>query len=133
MAIQKGSVNKVILVGNVGADPEVKQTPSGVAVATMSVATNELWKDSAGNQQERTEWHRIVLWRKQAEFAGQHLKKGRKIYVEGKLQTRSWEDKEGVKRTTTEVIADTLTLLDAKAKTGEASPEDNAPTPEASE
>ena len=103
MAYSRGSVNKVILVGNVGQDPELKYTPSGAAVTNFSVATNEVWKDNDGNQQERTEWHRIVLWRKLAEVAGEWLKKGKKVYIEGKLQTRSWEDKDGVKRYTTEI------------------------------
>ena len=96
MAINKGSANRVILVGNLGGDAEVHQTTDGTPVATLSLATNELWKDNDDKQQEHTEWHRVVLWRKQAEFAGQHLKKGRKIYVEGRLRTRTWEDKDGV-------------------------------------
>ena len=115
MAYSRGSVNKVILVGNVGQDPELKYTPSGAAVTNFSLATNEVWKDNEGNSQERTEWHRIVLWRKQAEFAGEWLKKGRKVYIEGKLQTRSWEDKDGVKRYTTEIVGDTFTMLDSKS------------------
>ena len=115
MAINKGSANRVILVGNLGADAEVHQTTDGTPVATLSLATNELWKDNDDKQQEHTEWHRVVLWRKQAEFAGQHLKKGRKIYVEGRLRTRTWEDKDGVKRTTTEVIADSITILAGKS------------------
>jgi single-strand DNA-binding protein len=116
MAYSKGSVNKVILVGNLGQDPELRYTPSGAAVATVSVATNEGWRDSDGNQKDRTEWHRVVLWRKQAEFAGEYLKKGRKVYVEGKLQTRSWDDKDGNKRYTTEIVADNLVPLDTKGE-----------------
>ena len=115
MAYSRGSVNKVILVGNVGQDPELKYTPSGAAVTNFSVATNEVWKDNEGNSQERTEWHRIVLWRKLAESAGEWLKKGGKVYIEGKLQTRSWEDKDGVKRYMTEVVGDNFTMLDSKA------------------
>ena len=115
MAYSRGSVNKVILVGNVGQDPELKYTPSGAAVTNFTLATNEVWKDNEGNSQERTEWHRIVLWRKQAESAGEWLKKGRKVYIEGKLQTRSWEDKDGVKRYTTEIVGDTFTMLDSKS------------------
>jgi single-strand DNA-binding protein len=115
MAFSRGSVNKVILVGNLGQDPELKYTPSGAAVTNFTLATNEVWKDNEGNSQERTEWHRIVLWRKQAEFAGEWLKKGRKIYVEGRLQTRSWEDKEGIKRYTTEVVGDTFITLDSRS------------------
>ena len=115
MAYSRGSVNKVILVGNLGQDPELKYTPSGAAVTNFTLATNEVWKDNEGNSQERTEWHRIVLWRKQAEFAGEWLKKGRKIYVEGRLQTRSWEDKEGTKRYTTEVVGDNFITLDSRS------------------
>lgn len=118
MAYSKGSVNKVILVGNLGQDPELRYTPSGAAVTTLSIATNEVWKDNDGNQQERTEWHRVVLWRRLAEIAGEYLKKGSKVYLEGRLQTRSWEDKDGVKRYATEVIADNMTMLDSKSEGG---------------
>lgn len=112
------SLNKVILIGNLGRDPELSYTAGGVAVARFSVATNERWKDQEGNMQERTEWHNIIAWRKLAEICGQYLKKGSKVYLEGKLQTRSWDDKNtGVKRYTTEVIADDLIMLDAKANT----------------
>ncbi|MXW77884.1 MAG: single-stranded DNA-binding protein, partial [Gemmatimonadetes bacterium] len=97
-------VNKVILIGNLGSDPEVKYTPDGVPVANFSLATNESWNDKDGQRQERTEWHRLVLWRRQAEVAQQYLKKGAKIYVEGKLQTRSWDDQSGQKRYMTEVV-----------------------------
>ena len=109
------SLNKVILIGNLGKDPELSYTASGVAVAKFSIATNERWKDQEGNAQERTEWHNIVAWRKLAEICGQYLKKGSKVYLEGKLQTRSWDDKStGAKRYTTEIIADDLIMLDAK-------------------
>ena len=131
MAYSRGSVNKVILVGNMGQDPELRYTPSGAAVATLSIATNEAWRDNDGNQQDRTEWHRVVLWRKQAEFAGEYLKKGRKVYIEGRLQTRSWEDKDGNKRYTTEIIGDTLVSLDSRAEGGsnsDFSPPAGAPT-----
>ena len=97
------SVNKVILVGNLGQEPELQHPPSGAAVTTLSLATHEVWKDKDGNKQQRTEWHRVVLWRKLAEIAGEYLKKGSQVYVEGRLQTRSWEDKDGNKRYTTEV------------------------------
>ena len=113
----KGSVNKVILIGNIGSDPEVKTTPSGVQVANFSLATTESWTDKAGERQERAEWHRLVLWRKLAEIAGQYLKKGAKIYIEGKLQTRSWEDQSGQKRYTTEVVVDQMEMLDGKGQT----------------
>jgi len=107
----KGTVNKVILIGNLGSDPEVKTTPSGVQVANFSLATSESWTDKAsGEKKEKAEWHRLVLWRRLAEIAGQYLKKGAKIYIEGKLETRSWEDKEGQKRYTTEVIVDKLEM-----------------------
>lgn len=112
----KGSVNKVILIGNIGSDPEVKTTPSGVQVANFSLATTESWTDKAGERQERAEWHRLVLWRKLAEIAGQYLKKGAKIYIEGKLQTRSWEDQSGQKRYTTEVVVDQMEMLDSKGQ-----------------
>jgi len=113
------SLNKVTLIGNLGKDPELSYTASGVAVAKFSIATNERWKDNDGNVQERTEWHNIVAWRKLAEICGQYLKKGSKIYLEGKLQTRSWDDKNtGVKRYTTEIIADDLIMLDSKGAGG---------------
>src|SRR5512147_2407928 len=101
------SLNKVMLIGNLGKDPELKYTPSGVAVATFSMATSEQWKDQDGNAQERTEWHNIVAWRKLAEIVGEYLKKGKKVYIEGKLQTRNYE-KDGVKRYVTEIVADQL-------------------------
>lgn len=109
------SLNKVTLIGNLGKDPELSYTASGVAVAKFSIATNERWKDQEGNVQERVEWHTIVAWRKLAEICGQYLKKGGKVYLEGKLQSRSWDDKNtGVKRYTTEIIADDLIMLDSR-------------------
>ncbi len=105
------SVNKVILVGNLGRDPELRYIPSGQAVANFTLATNERWRDKEGNNQERTEWHRIVVWGKSAENCAQFLQKGRSVYVEGKLQTQEWEDKEGIKRKTTEVVAQTVQFL----------------------
>jgi len=105
------SVNKVIIVGNLGKDPEVRYTQNGQAVATFSVATNDRWTDKSGQPQERTEWHRIVVWGKQAENCGQYLKKGRTVYLEGRLQTREWTDKENQKRYTTEVVAQTGQFL----------------------
>jgi single-strand DNA-binding protein len=100
-----GSVNKVILIGNLGRDPEVRYTPSGSAVANFTVATNEAWTDKAGQKQERTEWHRVVVWGKAAENCGEYLSKGRSVYVEGRLQTREWTNKEGAKQYTTEIVA----------------------------
>jgi len=110
--MSKGSINKVILIGNLGSDPELRFTPSGVQVANFNLATSESWTDKSGERQERAEWHRIVLWRRLAEIAGQYLKKGSKIYIEGKLQTRSWEDQNGQKRYTTEVVANSMEMLD---------------------
>lgn len=106
------SVNKVILVGNLGKDPEVKFTPSGVPVAKFSLATNERYKDKDGEWQDRTEWHNIIAWQRLAEIVGEYVKKGSKIYIEGRLQTSSWEDKQsGDKRYKTEIVASDLLLL----------------------
>lgn len=105
------SVNKVILVGNLGRDPEVRNMPSGDALANFSIATTDTWRDKSGQRQERTEWHRISMFGKQAEVAGQYLKKGSTVYIEGRLQTRKWTDKEGHERTTTEVVADRMQML----------------------
>jgi single-strand DNA-binding protein len=110
-AVMAGSVNKVILIGNLGKDPEVRFTPGGQAVANFSIATHENWNDKNGQRQERTEWHRIVVWGKQAEHCGEYLKKGRQCYVEGRLQTREWTDKEGKKNYTTEVVANSVVFL----------------------
>jgi len=106
-----GSVNKVILVGNLGRDSELRYTPGGAAVATLNLATTEVWNDKQQQRQEKTEWHRIVLWGKQAESLQEYLTKGKQIYVEGRLQTRQWDDKDGNKRYTTEIKADRITLL----------------------
>ncbi|MBC9890050.1 MAG: single-stranded DNA-binding protein [Opitutae bacterium] len=114
--MSRGGVNKVILIGNLGADPEVKYTPSGVPVANFNLATSESWTDRNGERQERTEWHRLVLWRKLAEIAGQYLKKGSKLYVEGRLQTRSWDDQSGQKRYTTEVVVNDMQMLDSRGE-----------------
>jgi single-strand DNA-binding protein len=107
------SVNKVILVGNLGRDPEVRYMPNGEAVANFSIATTENWKDKSGVKQEKTEWHNIVMYRRLAEIAGEYLKKGRPVYIEGRLQTRKWE-KDGVTRYTTEVIGDQMQMLGSK-------------------
>ena len=108
-------INKVILVGNLGKDPELRHTPQGQAVANFSIATSESWNDKAGQKQERTEWHRIVVWGKLGELCSKYLGKGRQVYVEGKLQTRAWDDKEGQKRYTTEVVANTVQFLGGAA------------------
>ncbi|MHB8078672.1 MAG: single-stranded DNA-binding protein [Candidatus Krumholzibacteriia bacterium] len=105
------SVNKVILIGNLGADPEVRYTQSSQAVANFRIATTDVWTDRDGNKQERTEWHNIVAWGKLGEICGQYLKKGKQVYVEGRLQTRQWEDKEGGKRYTTECVANVMQML----------------------
>jgi single-strand DNA-binding protein len=105
------SVNKVILIGRLGRDPEVKYTQGGTAVARFSLATDEVWKDQSGEKQQKTEWHNIVAWNKLAEICGQYLAKGRLVYIEGRLQTRNWEDKDGNKRTTTEIRADNMVML----------------------
>jgi single-strand DNA-binding protein len=107
-------VNKVILVGNLGKDPEVRYLEGGIAVASFSLATTEVHKDKTGNRTEQTEWHHIVVWRSLAEIAEKHLKKGMTIYLEGKLRTRSWDDKEGRKRNSTEIVGDTFTILSKK-------------------
>jgi len=111
------SVNKVILVGNLGKDPEVKYTPSGTAVAKFSLATNEGYKDKAGQWQERTEWHNVVAWQRLAEIVGEYVKKGSKVYIEGRLQTSSWDDKEtGQKKYKTEIVANELVLLGGRGE-----------------
>ena len=106
-----GSVNKVILVGNLGRDAELRYTPGGAAVATLNLATTEVWNDRNSQRQEKTEWHRVVLWGKQAESLTEYLTKGKQVYVEGRLQTRQWDDKDGNKRYTTEIRGDRIVLL----------------------
>jgi single-strand DNA-binding protein len=106
-----GSVNKVILVGNLGRDAELRYTPGGSPVATLNLATTEVWNDKSGQRQEKTEWHRVVLWGKTAESLNEYLTKGKQIYVEGRLQTRQWDDKDGNKRYTTEIRGDRIVLL----------------------
>jgi single-strand DNA-binding protein len=125
------SLNKVMLIGNLGKDPELRYTTSGVAVATFSLATNESWKDQDGNLQERTEWHNIVAWKKLAEICGEWLKKGKKVYIEGRIQTRSYDDKNtGAKKYITEIVADSMIMLDSKGA-GESAPNER-PAAEAS-
>ncbi len=116
--MQKGSVNRVIIVGHLGSDPESRYTPSGAATTSFSLATNETWRDSNGELQEHTEWHRCVLFGKSAEMAKEYLKKGQMVYVEGNLRTRSWEDKEGLQRSTTEVRCNMFTMLGRKMSEG---------------
>jgi single-strand DNA-binding protein len=111
-------VNKVILLGHLGRDPEMRYQPSGGAIANFSVATSETFKDKEGNKQERTEWHRVVLFGRTAEIAGEYLRKGSMAYVEGRLQTRKWTDKEGQERYTTEIVGDRLQLVGARGGGG---------------
>lgn len=121
--MQRGSVNKAILVGHLGRDPEVRYTPSGDAVADVSLATTQVFKNKEGERTDRTEWHNLVLWRGQAEFAKEWLKKGQLVFVEGRIQNRQWEDKEGQKRSRTEIQVDQITPLGGfvgRAKEGEA-------------
>ena len=112
--MQKSSANKVILVGNLGQDPESRFTPQGTAVTNLSIATNESWKDQNGDIQERTEWHRVVMYGRMAETAVEYMRKGQMVYVEGRLNTREWEDQNQVKRKTTEIRCDNFTMLGRK-------------------
>ncbi|MDP3514827.1 MAG: single-stranded DNA-binding protein [Sulfuritalea sp.] len=120
------SVNKVIIVGNLGADPEMRYLPSGEAVANLRVATTDSWKDKDGNKQEATEWHRVSFFGRQAEVCGQYLKKGSQIYVEGSIRTRKWQDKEGQDRYTTEIRGDRMQMLGGRQGMGDAPPRDSA-------
>lgn len=131
-------VNKVILIGNLGRDPEVRYSPNGGAIANITLATSESWKDkNTGEQVEKTEWHRVVFFRRLAEIAGEYLKKGSKVYIEGKLQTRKWQDKDGNDRYTTEVVANEMQMLDSRggstsfnqeeAAAGQSEPQEFAP------
>ncbi len=120
------SVNKVILVGNLGADPEMRYLPSGEAVANIRIATTDTWKDKDGNKQEATEWHRISFFGRQAEVCGQYLKKGSQIYVEGSIRTRKWQDKEGQDRYSTEIKGDRMQMLGGRQGMGDAPPRDSA-------
>jgi single-strand DNA-binding protein len=121
------SVNKVILVGNLGSDPELKYTPSNRPLCNISLATNEVFKDKAGARQERTEWHRVTVWGEQAETCAKYLSKGRSIYVEGRLQTRSWDDKEGKKRYSTDIVANQVVFLGAGNGSGAGRKNDSEP------
>jgi single-strand DNA-binding protein len=112
------SINKVILIGNLGRDPELRYTQGGSAVTNFTLATNEKWKDKDGNNQERTEWHRIVVWGRSAENCAQYLQKGSSVFIEGRLQTREWEDKEGNKRQTTEINAASVQFLSGRGNSG---------------
>jgi single-strand DNA-binding protein len=122
------SVNKVIVLGNLGKDPELRHLPNGDAVCNFSLATTESWKDKDGNKQDKTEWHNIVIFRKLAEIAGEYLKKGRPVYIEGRLQTRKWQDKEGKDRYTTEIVADQMQMLGSRDEAKEVAKPTQTPT-----
>jgi len=123
-------INKVILIGNLGNDPEVRYMPDGGAVANITVATSEQWRDKqSGEQQERTEWHRVVLFRRLGEIAGEYLKKGSKVYIEGKLQTRKWQDQNGNDRYTTEIVANEMQMLDSRGSGGSSNFNQQSPNP----
>ena len=115
-------LNKAILIGNLGRDPEVRYTPGGLAVANFSMATSETWTNKEGEKETRTEWHRIVAWGKLGEICGEYLSKGKQIYIEGRIQTREWEDKEGNKRYTTEITASQMLMLGSRESAGESRP-----------
>ncbi len=127
------SVNKVILVGNLGKDPEVRYMPSGDAITNITMATTDSWKDKNGEKQEKTEWHRVAFFGKLAEIAGEYLKKGSQVYVEGRLQTRKWQDKEGQDRYTTEIVADRMQMLGSRSGGGNYEVQDKAPPGEGRE
>ncbi len=126
--MRKG-INKVILVGNCGNDPEVRATNAGKSVTNISVATSESWNDESGNLQERTEWHKIVFFGRLAEIAGEYLKKGSKVYIEGSLRTRKWKDQQDVERYTTEIIASEMQIVDSR-NTANSAPQNASPAPQ---
>lgn len=123
------NLNKAMLIGNLTRDPEMKTTPSGQNVTTFSVATNLVWTDANGEKQKRAEFHNIVAWRKLAEICAQYLKKGSKVYIEGRLQTRDWEGQDGVKRYRTEIVADNMIMLDTKGSSDFTAPADDSSQP----
>ena len=123
-------VNKVILIGNLGRDPEVRYTQGGSAVATLNIATSDSWTDQSGQKQERTDWHRVVIWRRLAEIAKEYLSKGSRVYIEGRIQTRSWDDREGNKRYTTEIVANQMLMLGGRGGGDETSQEEPPAPPE---
>ena len=122
-------LNKAILIGNLGRDPEVRYTPSGVAVANFSIATSETWTNKDGEKETRTEWHRIVAFGRLGEICGEYLSKGRQIYIEGRIQTRDWEDREGIKRYTTEIVANQMLMLGTRDQ-AESARSGDAPSPD---
>ena len=124
------SVNKVILIGNLGRDPETRYMPDGGAITNISIATTETWKDKAGEKQEKTEWHRVAFFGKLAEIAGEYLKKGSQVYVEGRLQTRKWQDKDGQDKYTTEIVANEMKMLGSRGGGSEPMAREAAPAAE---
>lgn len=126
--MSRGTVNKVILIGRLGADPEVRYAPSGNPVANFNIATNRSYKDREGNQQEQTDWHRIVAWTRLAEFAKQYLHKGMRVYIEGRLQYRDWQDQNGVKRNVTDVIANDIQMLESLGERAELVDQEKPPS-----
>lgn len=122
-------INKAILIGNLGSDPEVKYTQSGTAVATFRVATTERWKGQDGQMQESTEWHRIVAWKRLAEICGEYLLKGSRVYIEGKIQTRKWQDQNGVDKYTTEIVAREMKMLSVRGESGDGQSSTHPETP----
>ena len=121
-------INKAILVGRLGRDPEVRYTPDGLMVTNFTIATDEQWKDKTGEKAQKTEWHRIVTFGKLAEICGKYLVKGKLVFVEGRIQTRSWEDKDGIKRFTTEIVASNMQMLDSKGpRSADSGPDESAP------
>ena len=125
--MSRGTINKAILIGRLGKDPEMKYTPSGTAVASFSIATNYSVKDGDGNYTDKTDWHNIVVFGRRAEFAGEYLSKGRLVYIEGRIQTRSWEDQNGNKRYITEIVSNDVQLLGSKGDSGVKETEEPAP------
>ena len=121
------SVNKVILIGNLGRDPEIRYMPSGDAMATLSIATTDTWKDKSGEKQEKTEWHRVAMFGKLAEIAGEYLKKGSQVFIEGRIQTRKWTDKEGQERYSTEIVANEMKMLGGRSMAGGTADMESAP------
>lgn len=126
------NLNRAMIIGNLTRDPEVRSTPSGAAVTSFAIATNYVWTDPSGNKQEKVEFHNIVAWRKLAEICGQYLHKGSKVYVEGRLQTRSWDDQTGNKRYITEIVIDNMIMLDSKGMGGRPNAGQSTPLPEES-
>jgi len=124
------NLNKVMIIGNLTRDPEVRNTPSGVTVASFAVATNLIWTDQSGQRQEKVEFHNVVTWRRLAEICGQYLRKGSKVYIEGRLQTREWTGQDGVRRFRTEIIADNMIMLDRAGTTPTVAPEEQPPVSE---